>query len=189
MQATDPTTWPALLFQYGPFAIMVFLLVYGIAVAHKNRVWAKDSGDRVDRRLSQSIYGIVWLLFFGCTIFAGVVWMRFNLPDRDLISGNLETVGSAQCKFSSPNIYVPAAAGGVPMRQNWWYIGSGVPGARVILDISRQRSGGDADYFSVALKRDYFRRELRIVCGETLEVYVDGQRAADAVQNLAQGGG
>jgi hypothetical protein len=188
MPTTDPTSWPALLFQYGPFAIMVFLLVYAIAVAHRNRVWAKDSGDRIDRRLSQTIYGVVWLLFFGCTIFAGVVWMRFNLPDLDLIKGDLETVGQVECKFSSPNVYIPATVSGAPMRQNWWYIGTGSPGAKVTLDISRQKGGSQADYFSVVLKRDYFRRELRIVCGDDLLFYVDEKKISDAVQNLAKVG-
>jgi hypothetical protein len=84
---TDLLNWPKIGYQYGPFALNVFLLLYVERAARRNRDVAILSPDWLEKRLGQLIYVAVWIAFIACMSFSVYAWKAINLPPIYLVQG------------------------------------------------------------------------------------------------------
>jgi hypothetical protein len=90
--------WVKLLYSYGPFALLVFFMVYGEARA---RSALKDAG--VDRKVSISIYSANWIVIFVLMGFALSAWYRLTFNSEFTIRGTLKNLQGAETLASRDN--------------------------------------------------------------------------------------
>ncbi|MGQ0761005.1 MAG: hypothetical protein ACT4OT_03145 [Acidobacteriota bacterium] len=92
-------TWVDILFIYGPFAILIFL-VFVVERRIYSRWRAANQDNKKEQTAFLGLYGFTWLMIFGVAVYSIYAWKKINLDERPKIAGeiqnlsNLETLGT-----------------------------------------------------------------------------------------------
>ncbi|SRR5712692_6034283 len=90
--------WVKVLFTYGPFALLVFFMVYGEARA---RSALRDAG--VNKMVSIPVYAANWIVIFVLMGFALSAWYRLTFNSEFTIRGTLKNLQGAETLASRDN--------------------------------------------------------------------------------------
>lgn len=93
-----PEDWVKVLYTYGPFALLVFFMVYGEARA---RSAVRDAG--VSKKVSIPIYLTNWIVIFVLMGFALSAWYRLTFNSEFTIRGTLQHLQGAETLASKDN--------------------------------------------------------------------------------------
>ena len=99
-------TWVDILFIYGPFAILIFL-VFVVERRIYSRWRGANRSDKKEQTAFLGLYASTWLMIFGVAVYSIYAWKKVNLDERPRIAGeiqnlsNLETLGT-----SSADLYL-----------------------------------------------------------------------------------
>jgi hypothetical protein len=88
-------TWAKILYTYGPFAILVFLVVVIERVLYA-RWRAANQNNHPQQTAFLGLYAITWCLILGVAIYSIYVWKRINLDKRPQISGKFENLSNLE---------------------------------------------------------------------------------------------
>lgn len=93
----DAEAWVRILYTYGPFAILVFLV---FVTERKLRAGLKEASE-AGRRTHTILYVLNWAAIFGLVIFSVYVWKQMNLDRMRFLSGRIENVHAGESIGSS----------------------------------------------------------------------------------------
>ena len=88
----SPGDWVSILYTYGPFAILVFLVFITPRQIHKG---LKGTSEGVKKTLP-AIYVVNWLLIFGLVIFCVYAWKRLHLDRPPTIEGRIDNLSNSE---------------------------------------------------------------------------------------------
>lgn len=88
-------TWAKILYTYGPFAILVFLVVVIERVLY-TRWRAANQNNHPQQTAFLGLYAITWCVILGVAIYSIYVWKRINLDKRPQISGKVENLSNVE---------------------------------------------------------------------------------------------
>ena len=98
-------TWVKILYTYGPFAILVFLV---FVTERKLRAAMKESPPD-ERRTFIVVYVLNWAAIFGLVVFSVYAWSKINLDKEFTLTGTIENLSGSEnvtTGSSSANLYV-----------------------------------------------------------------------------------
>jgi hypothetical protein len=96
----DPFNFlPKLLFTYGPFALIVFV-VYKVIIVIKR---PPAGSSQAEKNVYLAIYTAAWALVFFLAIVIVQVWKKMNLPAEAVISGTIRNLKDPESVWSEPN--------------------------------------------------------------------------------------
>ena len=157
--------WIKLLYTYGPFAILVFLV---FVTERKTRVAMKEA-PRDDKPRMMVVYLLNWAVIFGLVLFSMYAWTRINLSDEPTIKGRIENltgrevISTGSAFFYVHRVYV------VPGRAEymWRLVGSKRfgEGEKIIIVLDPNDPDlGEAGITNneLTIKKDFYDREVRI---------------------------
>jgi hypothetical protein len=84
--------WIKLLYTYGPFAILVFL----VFVTEKKTRTAMKEASRDEKPRMMVVYLLNWAVIFGLVLFSLYAWTRINLSDEPTIKGRIENLSGRE---------------------------------------------------------------------------------------------
>lgn len=84
--------WIKLLYTYGPFAILVFLV---FVTEGKTRTALKEA-TRDEKPRMMVVYLLNWAVIFGLVLFSMYAWTRLNLSDEPTIKGRIENLSGRE---------------------------------------------------------------------------------------------
>ena len=84
--------WIKILYEYGPFAILVFLVI----VPERRIRTAMKEASEADRKSLRWVYILNWVAVFGLAIFSVYAWSRLNLTEQPTIRGTIENVSNLE---------------------------------------------------------------------------------------------
>jgi hypothetical protein len=88
-------TWAKILYTYGPFAILVFLVV-----VIERTLYSRWRGANQDNHPQQTaflgLYAVTWCVILGVAIYSIYVWKRINVDKRPQISGKVENLSNLE---------------------------------------------------------------------------------------------
>jgi hypothetical protein len=83
-------TWVNILYTYGPFALLIFLVL--VVEKQVRSAWREaDKNNKPERTLFQVLYGLTWVMIFGVAICGIYAWWVINLSRRPQIIGTAES--------------------------------------------------------------------------------------------------
>jgi hypothetical protein len=88
-------TWAKILYTYGPFAILVFLVVV-IERTLYTRWRAANQNNHPQQTAFLGLYAVTWCVILGVAIYSIYVWKRINVDKRPQISGKVENLSNAE---------------------------------------------------------------------------------------------
>jgi hypothetical protein len=187
-----------ILFQYGPFAIILLLLYKGHSAAQENKKAALSQSDLVERRLAQALYIAVWFAIFACLFFSSYVWYRINVPTTTVFVGELANLGADDNVFFQ-NREVTWKEGTVAAIKTitWTYVSSAPLKDPLTLEFIVQRTAvaspsgvaPKALLFRLRLDRDALNHDVRVDYdrkNQNLSVKIDG-RPEEVVRPVSEG--
>lgn len=87
----NPETWSNILYTYGPFALLVFLVV--VIERKVYGAWKQsDKNNKDDQRFFRILYGLTWAVIFGAVFCCIYAWWQINLTRRPEINGRIESL-------------------------------------------------------------------------------------------------
>ena len=91
----NPETWSNLLYTYGPYAILIFMV--GVIARQVYSAWQKaDSNNKRQQTFFLLLNGMTWLMIFGVVIFSIYAWSIINLSRRPQIEGIIENLPNVE---------------------------------------------------------------------------------------------
>lgn len=91
----SPDTWAKLLYTYGPFALLVFLVVVIERTIHS--AWRQaDQNNKRTQTFFLGLYGVTWFVILGVAIYSVYAWYRINLAQRPQITGTVESLSNVE---------------------------------------------------------------------------------------------
>jgi hypothetical protein len=91
----SPETWTKILYTYGPFAILVFLVFVIYTKIHSAWREAKQSNQK-EQTVFLGLYGLTWIVILGVAIYSVYAWKRINLDRRPQITGTVESLSNVE---------------------------------------------------------------------------------------------
>jgi hypothetical protein len=88
-------TWAKILYTYGPFAILVFLVVV-IERTLYTRWRAANQNNHPQQTAFLALYAVTWCVILGVAIYSIYVWKRINIDKRPQISGKVENLSNLE---------------------------------------------------------------------------------------------
>jgi hypothetical protein len=98
-------TWVKILYTYGPFAILVFLV---FVTERKSRVAMKEASPD-EKKTFIGIYILNWAAIFGLVVFSVYAWGQINLDKEATLRGTIENLSGSEnvtTANSSASLYV-----------------------------------------------------------------------------------
>ena len=169
--------WIKLLYTYGPFAILVFLV---FVTERKTRTAMKEAARDEKPRMTM-VYLLNWAVIFGLVLFSMYAWTRINLSDEPTIRGRIENltgrevISTGSAFFYVHRVYV------VPGRAEymWRLVGPKrlSEGERVMIVLDPNDPNlGEAGITNneLTIKKNFYDREVRISYRrDTNKLYID----------------
>ncbi|HKU72664.1 MAG TPA: hypothetical protein VJR02_01980 [Pyrinomonadaceae bacterium] len=91
----NPETWSNILYTYGPFALLVFLVF--IIERKVHAAWKQsDKNNQRDQTFFRRLYGLTWVVIFGATFCCIYAWWQINLTRRPQITGRIENLPNSE---------------------------------------------------------------------------------------------
>jgi len=91
----NPETWSNLLYTYGPYAILIFLV--GVIARQVYSAWQKaDANNKRQQTFFLFLNGMTWLMIFGVVVFSIYAWSIINLSQRPQITGTIENLPNVE---------------------------------------------------------------------------------------------
>ena len=84
--------WIKLLYTYGPFAILVFLV---FVTERKTRI-AKNEAPPDEKPRLMLLYLLNWVVIFGLVLYSMYAWSRMNLSTEHMIEGRIENLSGRE---------------------------------------------------------------------------------------------
>ena len=160
-------TWIKLLFTYGPYAMVLLLIV---VVESKLRRARKDATEQEKRRLFDALYISNWVLIFGVVIFSLYAWSRVNLTGEYAITGRIENLTGSETVFTSTanlflhRIYLPGGSSDYEWRL---ITPSKLPeGEKITFTFDRSSCNGGEhpnNRFNLAIQPSFYDKEVVIL--------------------------
>ena len=157
--------WIKLLYTYGPFAILVFLV---FVTERKTRTAMKEAGRDEKQRMTV-VYLLNWAVIFGLVLFSMYAWTRLNLNDEPTIKGRIENlsgrevVSTGSASFFVHRVYV------LPGRAEymWRLVGQKkfTDGEKIMIVLDPNDPNlGEAGITNneLTIKKGFYDREVRI---------------------------
>jgi hypothetical protein len=157
--------WIKLLYTYGPFAILVFLV---FVTERKTRTAMKEAARDEKQRMTV-VYLLNWAVIFGLVLFSMYAWTRLNLNDEPTIKGRIENlsgrevVSTGSASFFVHRVYV------LPGRAEymWRLVGQKkfTEGEKIIIVLDPNDPNlGEAGITNneLTIKKGFYDREVRI---------------------------
>ncbi len=99
-------TWAKILFTYGPFAILIFL-VFVIERRIYSSWRAANQNNKKEQTAFLGLYGFTWLVIFGVAVYSIYAWKRINLDRRPQIEGKIENLSNLETLgMTSADLYL-----------------------------------------------------------------------------------
>lgn len=99
-------TWAKILYTYGPFAILVFLVVV-IERTLYSRWRASSQTNKKEQAAFLGLYGFTWLVILGVAIYSIYAWKKINLDRRPQIEGTIQNLSNVETfGTTSADLYV-----------------------------------------------------------------------------------
>ena len=158
--------WIKLLFVYGPFAILVFLV---FVTERKLRTAAKEaSGD--EKKTLTRVYILNWVAIFSLVIFSVYAWKRLNLDRKPTIEGRIESLSNSESlTTSSADLYLHRIRLNTRYSDYEWLLVNKdkrfEDGAKIKFTIDRSNSdGGDGDVYEYELpiQSDFYDKAVQL---------------------------
>jgi hypothetical protein len=158
--------WIKLLFVYGPFAILVFLV---IVTERKLRLAIKDTSGR-EKKTYTRLYILNWLAIFSLVIFSVYAWKRLNLDRKPTIEGRIESLSNLETlTTSSADLYLHRIRLNTRYSDYEWILVNKdkrfEDGAKIKFTIDRSNSdGGDGDVYEYELpiQSDFYDKAVQL---------------------------
>src|SRR5205085_5208303 len=85
---SNAETWVKLLYTYGPFAILVFLV---FVTERKSRTAMRDASP-AEKKTLIAVYILNWVAIFGLVVFSVYAWSLINLDKEFTLRGTIENL-------------------------------------------------------------------------------------------------
>lgn len=176
--------WIKLLYTYGPFAILVFLV---FVTERKTRI-AKNEASRDEKPRLMLVYLLNWAVIFGLVLFSMYAWTRINLNGEPTIKGRIENLSGREVISTGSAFFYVHRVYVVPGRAEylWRLVGSKKfsEGEKITIVLDpNDPSIGEAGITTneLTIKSNFYDREVRIAYRrDENKLYVDdgGQQIA-----------
>jgi hypothetical protein len=158
--------WIKLLFVYGPFAILVFLV---FVTELKLRTAMKEAAGSEKKTLTR-VYILNWVAVFGLVIFSVYAWKRINLDRKPTIEGRIERLlNSETLTTSSADLYLHRIPVSTRFSDYEWLLVNKDKqfdaGAKIKFLIDRSNAnGGDSDVYEYELpiQSDFYDKAVQL---------------------------
>jgi len=194
-------TWAKILYTYGPFALLIFL-VFVIERVIRSAWRQREKDNKREQAVFLSLYAISWLVILGVAIYCVYVWKRINLDRRPQIAGTIESLPNVEVlgtTFADLYLHKNPKGGGysdydlllVNKDKRW------NDGAKVRLTIQTPRPNsqdGDLYEYELPIYSDYYdsgvilrRREGKLFLDHNgQEIELKGWRLSENAQPTAE---
>lgn len=157
--------WIKLLYTYGPFAILVFLV---FVTERKTRIAMKEA-SRDDKPRMTIVYLLNWAVIFGLVLFSMYAWTRINLSDEPTIKGRIENLSGREVISTGSAFFFVHRVYVVPGRAEymWRLVGAKrfTEGEKIIIVLDPNDPNlGEAGITSneLTIKKSFYDQEVRI---------------------------
>ena len=169
--------WIKLLYTYGPFAILVFLV---FVTERKTRIALKEAG-RDEKQRMLMVYLLNWAVIFGLVLFSMYAWTRINLSDEPTIKGRIENLSGREVVSTGSAFFYVHRVYVVPGRAEymWRLVGAKrfAEGEKIVIVVDPNDPNlGEAGITNneLTIKKGFYDREVRISYRrDTNKLYVD----------------
>jgi len=157
----NPEAWIKLLYTYGPFAILVFLV---FVTERKTRTALKEAG-RDEKSRMMFVYLLNWAVIFGLVLFSMYAWTRINLEEEPTIRGRVNNITGREIlsvESDNPSTFL---VGRVPVanrvQYQWRLLGRFYDGEKVKLVFDPNEGQGDAAITDnqLIIKSQFFKKD------------------------------
>jgi hypothetical protein len=90
MPSINPKDWASLLYEFGPFALLLFFSIVTLGAARK------ELGAHPHSKMHQRIYLGNWVAIFTLAAGAAAVWIMLNIYMRPVIQGEIRTLQGSE---------------------------------------------------------------------------------------------
>lgn len=180
--------WIKLLYTYGPFAILVFLV---FVTERKTRI-AKNEAPKDEKPRLMLVYLLNWAVIFGLVLFSMYAWTRINLEGEPTIKGRIENLSGREVISTGSAFFYVHRVYVVPGRAEymWRLVGPKkfTEGEKVTIVLDPNDPVlGEAGITTneLTIKSNFYDREVRISYRRDLnKLYVDdGGRQVELPQS------
>lgn len=169
--------WIKLLYTYGPFAILVFLV---FVTERKTRTAMKEAARDEKSRMTM-VYLLNWAVIFGLVLFSMYAWTRINLSDEPTIRGRIENLSGREVISTGSAFFYVHRVYVVPGRAEymWRLVGPKrlSEGEKVVIVLDPNDPNlGEAGITNneLTIKKNFYDREVRIAYRrDTNKLYID----------------
>jgi hypothetical protein len=119
----NPDLWIRVLWQYGPSAVVVFLVV--VVERRSWQRWSDGSLPAAGRWIMPVVYSGVWLGVVATLVFSVYVWSLINLPGKVVVHGTFENLNAKETVDSPSPVYLhrsSISSGPDHYDYKWWLI-------------------------------------------------------------------
>ena len=176
--------WIKLLYTYGPFAILVFLV---FVTERKTRDAMKEAAKEEKSRM-MVVYLLNWAVIFGLVLFSMYAWTRLNLSDEPTIKGRIENLSGREVISTGSAFFYVHRVYVVPGRAEymWRLVGPKrfPDGEKIMIVLDPNDPNlGEAGITNneLTIKKHFYDREVRISYRRDMnKLFVDdgGQQVA-----------
>lgn len=183
-------TWPRILFQYGPFALLVFLVFFGLRRAQENKDKALASRDRRNQRDARLIYGVVWLVTIGCVVVSVYVWLFAHTQRYALLRGELANLRrDARVQFERDEVYSQSFILADRDRQkiDWVFVSEGGLVGPTDIVFTHEATGQTAHRFSLRVPQEVPAGRIKATYEggtDTFQLFLPGSNQAQTITPL-----
>lgn len=169
--------WIKLLYTYGPFAILVFLV---FVTERKTRTAMKEAARDEKQRMIM-VYLLNWAVIFGLVLFSMYAWTRINLNDEPTIRGRIENLSGREVISTGSAFFYVHRVYVLPGRAEymWRLVGPKrlTEGEKIIIVLDPNDPNlGEAAITNneLTIKKAFYDREVRISYRrESNKLYID----------------
>ena len=156
-------SWVKILYTYGPFAILVFL----VFITERKSRTAMAQAAPGEKKTFIAIYILNWVAIFGLVIFSVYAWVQTNLESEPTIRGRIENLSNQESvETNADNFYLRRKYINVSRSDYEWLLVNpkrlpdGYP-ISIVLDPNT----GEASItnYVLTVKSDFYDKDVRIV--------------------------
>jgi hypothetical protein len=169
--------WVKTLFTYGPFAILVFLVVVA-----ERKLWTKMKDAPPDERKPLlRLYVANWLVIFGLVVFSVYAWKKMNLDNRPQIRGTIEDVSDSEIlstRFEDLYLHRIRQDNDVYSNYEWLLVNKEKPfveGETIVFTIDRSTTNSEVVYdYDLPIQADFYNVKVQLRRDKD-DLYLTGQ--------------
>lgn len=172
--------WVKLLYTYGPFALLVFV-VFVTEGKSRRAMNEATRGERKMLILFIGVYALNWIAIFGLVVYSVIAWKKMNLDRLPTITGTIENLPNSEILSTSfDDLYLHRIRQNNNVYSNYeWMLVSKEPrvdeGKTVVFTIDRSTPNSEfINDYELPIRSEFYDKKVRLRRAED-DLYLIGQ--------------